>query len=565
MRVLEKRRRNQFMTINAEPKRLYSTRIGIALRQARLACAAVLGLACHIGFAAEATPMEQVAVAPEPKTAPGAELFGTERICRLRLVIAAEDIVVLRRDSRYYVPAVVHDGDEVFQQVGIHLKGSTGSFRSIDDKPALTLSFSKFVPGQTFHGLRKIHLNNSVEDASYFNEYAGSQLFRAAKVPAPRITHALVELNGRRLGLYVLKEGFAEEFLSQYFQKTNGNLYDTGVGYDVDEALDKDQGDGPDDRSDLQALALAAHEADPLKRWHQLGKVLDLERFISFMAMEVITGHRDGYCLARNNFRVYQDLDTGKMVFFPHGMDQLFGRPDAPIQPTFSGLVARALMETPEGRSRYRERLSLLVTNAFDVPALHTHADALLARVRPRLDANEARALERAIAAVKERVAQRRRSLEQQLSEPELKPLRFENGVAGPTGWRAVDEPAGGKMDRNRLPDGREALYIRAGPLTSASWRCKVLLAQGRYHFQAAVRTFGVEELGFGKNKGVGLRVSAGGPLPPCELLGDNDWTRLEQAFEIGTDQEVELICELRARKGEVWFDLDSLRLVKLP
>ena len=44
-------------------------------------------------------------------------------------------------------------------------------------------------------------------------------------------------------------------------------------------------------------------------------------------------GHRDGYCLARNNFRVYHDVDSGRFVFFPHGMDVLFGNPRAAIEP----------------------------------------------------------------------------------------------------------------------------------------------------------------------------------------------------------------------------------------
>jgi hypothetical protein len=155
----------------------------------------------------------------------------------------------------------------------------------------------------------------------------------------------------------VLKEGFTSGFLSRYFQETDGNLYDTGEGHDVDEALEKDQGDGPDDRSDLQALARAARELDPEARWRALDRVLDVERFLSFMAMEVIAAHRDGYCLARNNFRVYHDVDAGKLLFFPHGMDQLFGNANTSILPTVSGLVARALLETPQGRTRLEATL----------------------------------------------------------------------------------------------------------------------------------------------------------------------------------------------------------------
>ena len=49
----------------------------------------------------------------------------------------------------------------------------------------------------------------------------------------------------------------------------------------------------------------------------------------------------DGYVMNRNNYRVYHDLDTGKMVFFPHGMDQMFWEtPQSIIPPNkFNGLV----------------------------------------------------------------------------------------------------------------------------------------------------------------------------------------------------------------------------------
>src|SRR5207244_1709630 len=117
---------------------------------------------------------------------------------------------------------------------------------------------------------------------------------------------------------------------------------------------------------ELKMLAAAAREPDLPRRWERLQQVLDVERFLSFMAIEIMACHRDGYCLARNNFRIYQDRDSGKIVFFPHGMDQLFGKADASIQPHMHGLIARALLETPEGRQGYRQRVALLLTNVFD-------------------------------------------------------------------------------------------------------------------------------------------------------------------------------------------------------
>lgn len=77
------------------------------------------------------------------------------------------------------------------------------------------------------------------------------ELFRAAGVPATRACLALVELNGRKLGLYVLKEGFTKEFLGLFFQETGGNLYDGGFLRDIDQDLELDNAEeGPPDRSD---------------------------------------------------------------------------------------------------------------------------------------------------------------------------------------------------------------------------------------------------------------------------------------------------------------------------
>src|SRR6185503_16845531 len=106
------------------------------------------------------------------------------------------ELVRLRRNDREDVRATVHEGSNVWQSVGLHVKGAAGSRRPIDDsKPALTLSFGKFIPDQRFHGLRKIHLNNSVQDPSYMCENIAGELFRKAGVPTPRVSYATVTLN----------------------------------------------------------------------------------------------------------------------------------------------------------------------------------------------------------------------------------------------------------------------------------------------------------------------------------------------------------------------------------
>ncbi len=158
----------------------------------------------------------------------GADFFESGRVPQIRIEIVKTNMESLRRDARKYVPATVRDGETVYTNVAIHLKGAAGSFRSVDDRPALTLNFDKFIPGQNFEGLDKLHLNNSVQDPSYMTELICGELFLAAGVPAARASHARVELNGRDLGLYVVKEGFDKKFLKRHFKDVNGNLYDGG-------------------------------------------------------------------------------------------------------------------------------------------------------------------------------------------------------------------------------------------------------------------------------------------------------------------------------------------------
>src|SRR5205085_9855431 len=113
--------------------------------------------------------------------------------------------------------------------------------------------------------------------------------------------------------------------------------------------------------------------------------------------------------------------------------------------------------------------------------------------------------------------------------------------------------------------DGKAILRIRAGPITSASWRAGVLLARGRYRFEGLVRTKAVEPMKFGKNQGASLRVLSL-PEASAHLTGDQEWNLLRLEFEIvPLEQQIDLLCELRARRGEAWFDLDSLRLLRIP
>lgn len=141
---------------------------------------------------------------------PGNEFFAEGAPLRtLEIVISQTNQVELFKDPRAYVPVEIKEGSRLYTNVALHLKGNEGgSFRPLHERPAMTVNFDKFQKGQLFHGLDKIYLNNSVEDGSYMAEMLGSELFRRAGVPAPRIGYARVSLNGTRLRPLCGQRGF---------------------------------------------------------------------------------------------------------------------------------------------------------------------------------------------------------------------------------------------------------------------------------------------------------------------------------------------------------------------
>jgi spore coat protein H len=503
------------------------------------------------------------------------KFFSGGVIPQIRIEIAKTNLVQLRRNAREYVRATLREGAEVYEDVGIHLKGAAGSFRPIDgDKPAFTLNFDRFVDAQHFHGLDKFSLNNSVQDATYMTEAICAELFLAAGVPTPRTTYARVWLNGRELGLYVLKEGFDKAFLKRHFKNAKGNLYDGGFLRQITEPLERTSGEGDVlGRADLKALDAAAKEPDVSKRFERLEQVLDVDRFLSFAALEMMTWHWDGYVLKKNNYRVYHDPDTGKMVFFPHGMDQMFWDPNAAVIPRWNqveGLVARSLFETGEGQRRYRERVGTLLTNLFTAARLTNHLNQLRARIRPALEAigrNEHLNHDTVSANLRNAMVQRISRISYLLNQPEPEPLRFDaTGAASLVKWQVLDIRGTGKLDTATDSNGLEALHIAAGPegRCTASWRTRVILRKGLYSFECRVRTAGVVPLEVDTAKkgiGAGIRQSQQQPRNHS-FVGDNGWQLAQHELTVaGDSEEVTLLCELRGEQGEVWFDLSSLKL----
>lgn len=537
------------------------------------------------------------------------QLFASTNIPLLRLEISQEDMQLLKTSDwqkkiRPSVPCLIREGATVYTNVLVHLRGTAGSFRPIDLKPGLSLNFDKNAKSQRFHGLDKISLNNSAQDPSYVTDKLCREIYDAAGVPVPRATYARVQLNERELGLFLLTEGWDKQFLARYFKNTKGNFYERGNTYtEIHTNAVPKFGKNPDDRSHLAAIVAATKESDHSKRLAALEKALDLDRFVTLLALDVMTWNWDGILLNNNNYRFYHDPDRDRVVFFPQGMDQMFQRAEGPLIPGSRTALAKAALQIPEFRQRLLDRITQLWGTTFDVTRMTNRVQELSALVQPALRASglnkEASDYRDEIELVQQRIVKRGISLSRQM-EGVKGLLKCEGSQPQKLESWALVSKIGEKLPNQTSPPAQH-LEIQGPEYADKLWGTTLWLEGGTYRIEGLVKTEGLPPLPpanksittNGPIKGAGFRIwsrhkftegldwgwfpytesrnlKKRGLLPPKAgtghgLGGDSDWQRITYDFELRQPiAELGLFFELREGTGKALLDRESVTITRL-
>ena len=345
---------------------------------------------------------------------PSDPYFDRQRVLNIAIEIAREDWETLRHQTRTFedliaeieryglsrpfadiytwFPATVTVDGETHIGVGVRKKGFIGS--QSDTRPSLKLRFDKYVDGQALGGvMERMTLNNGVQDPSLVNTCLAHQIFALAGTPTPRCSFATVSVNGTNLGLYVHVEEIKPPFLARHFASAEGNLYEGTVSDFTPEyrgTFEKKSNEDADDWSDIDGVVAALQ--DPSEAGlAALADALDLDRFLTFWAVEVLLGHWDGYSGNRNNYRFYRE-PGGRFVFMPWGVDEAFHLKDDPnpfdniSNPPPSVLALTAipsrLYQDDAWRAKYAGRLKELLDTVWNEDELLASVDEMAAIVQ---------------------------------------------------------------------------------------------------------------------------------------------------------------------------------------
>lgn len=329
----------------------------------------------------------QAAVTYVEGTDPAAVLFDPLKVSLIDFQLSEESISSLRNDPRTYVEAqltLTYNNLTIGPlRVAVKLKGQWGSFRTIDEKAAFKVKVNEYVKGQTILGLKKLTLNNMVQDATATHEAMSYRLFRAMGVAAPRVGYASVEVNDVPYGLYANIETVDKIMLARWFASTQ-HLYEGAYWTDVLPEhvgnYEVDEGDEAN-RSDLQTLANV--NAGDFSAWYQaVQPYADLNQMTKMWAVEKFVGHWDGYSSDIWNNYYLHSTTAGKFSMLPWGTDQTWDMEIPFVAGESNGRMFSYCFQTVECRGNYISALNT-VQQSFIAGDYLTMFNSITAAVDP--------------------------------------------------------------------------------------------------------------------------------------------------------------------------------------
>jgi spore coat protein H len=349
----------------------------------------------------------------------GARVFDPTVLHDVSITVAAEYLDTLENDQDVRVPCTITIDGETIANAGIRKKGAT-SLRPLSGKPGFTVKFNDTVPGQKLDGLKKLTIDNAIQDGSLLTGHLSYEVYRRAGLPAPRTSHATLSFNGTDKGLFVLEESTNSDYLETHFGNGDGNLYEGpwDFPHGVAAADLKDEVSENRTRDDLTALHAVVMNSTDLAT--ELPPLLDVDQFITNYAVEVVAALWDNYAYVAWNYYLYNA--NGRFVILTHGVNwpywvaeldpfDLYTYPWGPnMDPP--GFLCERVRAVPALDAQFRAEVTRVARDAFDVPLLLARIDqaeaALHARPLTGESAEDLAAFDQALPSARAFVTQRR-------------------------------------------------------------------------------------------------------------------------------------------------------------
>jgi hypothetical protein len=190
---------------------------------------------------------------------------------------------------------------------------------------------------QDLLGYRTLNLLNSHTDPSFLRTVLYNHIARHY-LPAPEANLVRVVINGESWGVYVNEEQFNKDFVEKWFGNGDGPRWKVPPDFSGAAALVY-HGDNVDDYRgryeikakneeqawrDLIELCKILKETPDDRLEEELGKVLDIDRALWFLALDNVLIDEDGYYSRGSDYSLYQDPKDKRFHILPRDSNETF-------------------------------------------------------------------------------------------------------------------------------------------------------------------------------------------------------------------------------------------------
>ncbi len=284
-------------------------------------------------------------------------IFDANKLHTFELTLTPENLSRINNDpaAEEYVEGNLTFEGETVTPVGIRYKGSIGAFVGCLSNPnwadpsgfktctklSMKIKINWEDSDRKFFGLKKLQFHAMNLDESQMRDRVGYHLFRSMGVPAPRVVHCRLVINGEYSGVYGLVEQIDGRFTRQNYDDGTGNLYKEIWPLNSDGAVFSEQTyldalkTNEDENPTAEMISTFGQEivsADESGLKSVIEKWMDVEEIISYAVVDRAIRNDDGafhwYCsngdCAPHNFYWYENPEDKTMHLIPWDLDNAF-------------------------------------------------------------------------------------------------------------------------------------------------------------------------------------------------------------------------------------------------
>lgn len=313
--------------------------------------------------------------------------------------------------SKTYIPATLTIDGNVYDSVGVRLRGNTSYIQGGTYKKSFKIELDNWIAGLDYDGYSTIKLNNMAQDASMMREVFFETMIKR-HIPCAKTSFVKLYLNNSNWGLYNNVQQLNKDFLEEWYLSNDGTWWRAdkpagsgggGGGWgDGTAALNYVAVDTP-----LYKTYYTLKSSTKLQPWDDLVTIceklntipvaqlsdsiedyLDLDRTLWYLASEIAWTDDDSYVMkGKMDYYVHYDLETGRIT--PHEYDGnsalesnvatswgVFYNANNANYPLLNKLLAN-----PSIRQRYLAHMRSIIAQEFDTAYTNATLNAFKALV----------------------------------------------------------------------------------------------------------------------------------------------------------------------------------------